>query len=138
MYYSYAEIKYVATSFSPTRMDLALKLLNSRQFLREYDHPLSPSATATVVLVNHPGVHRFLPPPCNPAFLLLLLLQLLCPPQSFQLDSCQQRLQTTEPDTGGVDDGRLRATLECSGGKHAASWGEKGCGMCVEYYHEKC
>jgi hypothetical protein len=28
MYYSYVEIEYVATSFSPARMDLALKLLN--------------------------------------------------------------------------------------------------------------
>jgi hypothetical protein len=27
MYYSYVEIKYVATSFSPARTDLALKLL---------------------------------------------------------------------------------------------------------------
>ncbi len=29
MYYSYVEIEYVATSFSPTRTDLALKLLSS-------------------------------------------------------------------------------------------------------------
>ncbi len=29
MYYSYIEIEYVATSFSPARMDLALKLLRS-------------------------------------------------------------------------------------------------------------
>ncbi len=28
MYYSYVEIKYVATSFSPARTDLALKLLS--------------------------------------------------------------------------------------------------------------
>ncbi len=28
MYYSYEEIEYVATSFSPTRTDLAVKLLN--------------------------------------------------------------------------------------------------------------
>jgi hypothetical protein len=28
MYYSYIEIEYVATSFSPARTDLALKLLN--------------------------------------------------------------------------------------------------------------
>jgi hypothetical protein len=28
MYYSYVEIEDVATSFSPTRTDLALKLLN--------------------------------------------------------------------------------------------------------------
>jgi hypothetical protein len=28
MYYSYKEIEYVATSFSPARTDLALKLLN--------------------------------------------------------------------------------------------------------------
>ncbi len=28
MYYSYLEIEYVATSFSPARMDLALKLLS--------------------------------------------------------------------------------------------------------------
>ncbi len=27
MYYSYVEIEYVATSFSPARMDLAVKLL---------------------------------------------------------------------------------------------------------------
>jgi hypothetical protein len=27
MYYSYVEIEYVATSFSPARTDLALKLL---------------------------------------------------------------------------------------------------------------
>jgi hypothetical protein len=27
MYYSYIEIEYLATSFSPARMDLALKLL---------------------------------------------------------------------------------------------------------------
>ncbi len=29
MYYSYVEIEYVATSFSPARMDLAVKLLTS-------------------------------------------------------------------------------------------------------------
>jgi hypothetical protein len=34
MYYSYAEIEYVATSFSPTRMDLAVKL---------FCRPLMPS-----------------------------------------------------------------------------------------------
>jgi hypothetical protein len=28
MYYSYVEIEYVATSYSPARTDLALKLLN--------------------------------------------------------------------------------------------------------------
>ncbi len=27
MYYSYVEIEYIATNFSPTRTDLALKLL---------------------------------------------------------------------------------------------------------------
>jgi hypothetical protein len=29
MYYSYVEIEYVATRFSPARMDLAVKLLRS-------------------------------------------------------------------------------------------------------------
>jgi hypothetical protein len=29
MYYSYVEVEYVATSFSPARTDLALKLLSS-------------------------------------------------------------------------------------------------------------
>ncbi len=29
MYYSYVEIEYVATSFSPARTDLALKLLSN-------------------------------------------------------------------------------------------------------------
>jgi hypothetical protein len=32
MYYSYVEIEYVATSFSPIRTDLALKLLNKSKF----------------------------------------------------------------------------------------------------------
>jgi hypothetical protein len=31
MYYSYVEIEYVATSFSPVRTDLALKLLSDFQ-----------------------------------------------------------------------------------------------------------
>jgi hypothetical protein len=31
MYYSYVEIEYVATIFSPTRTDLALKLLRPAQ-----------------------------------------------------------------------------------------------------------
>jgi hypothetical protein len=30
MYYSYVEIEYIATSFSPARTDLALKLLRDR------------------------------------------------------------------------------------------------------------
>ncbi len=30
MYYSYVEIEYVATSFSPARTDLALKLLKTK------------------------------------------------------------------------------------------------------------
>jgi hypothetical protein len=104
--------------------------LKPRQFLGKYNHPLPPLATTTIVLVHHPGIHCILPPPCNPAF-LLLLLQLSCPPQSSQLDSCQRWLWMMEPDTGGVDDSRLSATLECSSGRHATSWGAKGYGMHV-------
>ncbi len=33
MYYSYAEIEYVATSFSPVRTDLAVKLLSALEML---------------------------------------------------------------------------------------------------------
>jgi hypothetical protein len=33
MYYFYVEIKYVATSFSPARTDLALKLLNDAMLI---------------------------------------------------------------------------------------------------------
>ncbi len=46
MYYSYIEIDYVATSFSPARTDLALKLLTcfselifKRILLSEYVYP---------------------------------------------------------------------------------------------------
>ncbi len=35
MYYSYVEIEYVATSFSPARTDLALKLLKKQPILRK-------------------------------------------------------------------------------------------------------
>jgi hypothetical protein len=34
MYYSYVEIEYIATSFSPARTDLALKLLIQALALR--------------------------------------------------------------------------------------------------------
>ena len=33
MYYSYVEIEYVATSFSPAKTDLAVKLLNKNSIL---------------------------------------------------------------------------------------------------------
>jgi hypothetical protein len=36
MYYSYVEIEYVATSFSPARMDLALKLLTGKAKERKH------------------------------------------------------------------------------------------------------
>ncbi len=35
MYYSYIETEYVATSFSPARTDLAVKLLSKRSFLTQ-------------------------------------------------------------------------------------------------------
>jgi hypothetical protein len=35
MYYSYIEIEYIATSFSPARTDLALKLLRFAMGYRE-------------------------------------------------------------------------------------------------------
>ncbi len=40
MYYSYVEIEYVATSFSPARTDLALKLLNSVIIFRKHHNIL--------------------------------------------------------------------------------------------------
>ncbi len=36
MFYSYVEIEYVVTSFSPARTDLALKLLNIKWQLNQY------------------------------------------------------------------------------------------------------
>ncbi len=38
MYYSYVEIDYIATSFSPARMDLAVKLLMSS--INDVHYPL--------------------------------------------------------------------------------------------------
>jgi hypothetical protein len=43
MYYSYVEIDYVATSFSPARTDLSVRLLTLRVFLRL---AIRPSATS--------------------------------------------------------------------------------------------
>ncbi len=40
MYYSYVEIEYVATSFSPARTDLALKLLMNDTILKTLDRKL--------------------------------------------------------------------------------------------------
>jgi hypothetical protein len=47
MYYSYVEIEYVATSFSPARMDLALKLLSARARRRNPGTVSTKEATAT-------------------------------------------------------------------------------------------
>jgi hypothetical protein len=38
MYYSYLEIEYVATSFSPARTDLALKLLSNSNHKIAFDY----------------------------------------------------------------------------------------------------
>jgi hypothetical protein len=35
MYYSYVEIEYIATSFSPARMDFAVKLLKDYKVYRK-------------------------------------------------------------------------------------------------------
>jgi hypothetical protein len=51
MYYSYVEIEYVATSFSPTRMDLALKLLSGKALL--YQQYLESKQNDTTM--NVPG-----------------------------------------------------------------------------------
>ncbi len=48
MYYSYVEIEYVATSFSPARRDLALKLLIEIIFFLIRIDKLNKT------LVNHP------------------------------------------------------------------------------------
>jgi hypothetical protein len=50
MYYSYVEIEYVATSFSPARMDLAVKLLTAIRFWREQKLP--PHRIPTVGIVK--------------------------------------------------------------------------------------
>jgi hypothetical protein len=44
MYYSYIEIEYVATSFSPARMDLALKLLRNS----DQSHAISATISSFV------------------------------------------------------------------------------------------
>ncbi len=64
MYYSYVEIEYVATSFSPARMDLAVKLLTAIRFRREKKTPFrriptigivqkEPSTTNTTIHKHH-------------------------------------------------------------------------------------
>ncbi len=56
MYYSYVEIEYVATSFSPARMDLAVKLLkgeyieeswDTKKFFRQH-HPTSVTKIVSI------------------------------------------------------------------------------------------
>ncbi len=47
MYYSYVEIEYVATSFSPTRTDLAVKLLTKEM------NSIKPEQVTPEVIVEH-------------------------------------------------------------------------------------
>ncbi len=50
MYYSYVEIEYVATSFSPTRMDLVLKLLSAGTAIDEIFKSLGGNQLKMVVV----------------------------------------------------------------------------------------
>jgi hypothetical protein len=52
MYYSYVEIEYVATSFSPARMDLALKLLSNLPFWSDDAIMTSPALLTDAVLTS--------------------------------------------------------------------------------------
>jgi hypothetical protein len=57
MYYSYVEIEYVAMSFSPARMDLALSLINL------YQIPLIDMVqnnNTNTIIVNRPPI-EYLP-----------------------------------------------------------------------------
>jgi hypothetical protein len=45
MYYSYVEIEYVATSFSPARTDLALKLLTRKIYMDYIKDPCNKETT---------------------------------------------------------------------------------------------
>ncbi len=68
MYYSYVEIEYVATSFSPLGMDLALKLLIILDYIRPvsivgYDESLGSKTYQTVsgvVAYDDPQTGRML------------------------------------------------------------------------------
>ncbi len=57
MYYSYVEIEYVATSFSPARTDLALKLL-SLDCPSDGPPPLNVTFPAVLVPFLHPPLHH--------------------------------------------------------------------------------
>ncbi len=49
MYYSYVEIEYIATSFSPARTDLALELLKK---FRDEDPPPQPKLAIPVSTIQ--------------------------------------------------------------------------------------
>jgi hypothetical protein len=67
MYYSYIEIEYIATSFSPTRTDLALKLLPN---LHPFDSGIGLSIDAAALhtqgeMLKHPKkLQKAGPPIC--------------------------------------------------------------------------
>ncbi len=59
MYYSYVEIEYVATSFSPARTDLALKLLNMQDQRNVYGfNQLFKGGKASIQSVVAHNVHK--------------------------------------------------------------------------------
>ncbi len=63
MYYSYVEIEYVATSFSPTRTDLAVKLLTMWNSRPSFKTNLSESHTAEWIIFAVTGISL-----CSPLF----------------------------------------------------------------------
>jgi hypothetical protein len=61
MYYSYIEIEYVATSFSPARTDLAVKLLNTLEATHVRMPKMMLPATQTSCLKDsHTNLQRFI------------------------------------------------------------------------------
>jgi hypothetical protein len=52
MYYSYIEIEYVATIFSPTRTDLAVKLLKAKKHAQIMPKKPDPSVSSGLKVKN--------------------------------------------------------------------------------------
>ncbi len=75
MYYSYVEFEYVATSFSPARTDLALKLLTTCWFSSRVIH-------IRYTIRNPPNKRTAKPRRCSMAFPLVYALRVLCAPSA--------------------------------------------------------
>ncbi len=121
MYYSYVEIEYVAMSFSPTRTDLALKLL--RQIKHAPSHPCTFQDIETSLQMFHHAHLEPILPGTVPQIQMYSPCSTLCSLKPANVDGLLPKLQDGYVDDFSAADAAFQAgRLEVTSQSWEARW----------------